>query len=781
MAFLFNTAANVGMLKAMNYQPDDTWDPFKFSNNQEEYVKPEEFSTLNYGGTTYWAPQTQVVESLQVDPIMNEEVFYPNYEYTYWRNPNSALASEGELECARAFPGKVVDQSSIGSKELMGLNMAQETVKPAGAGEAAHAWVAPIPVTAVLPDMGMRLHRGLAYEDTAGDNVYAQNFMSMAGVPTVSVGTWTNPYTGVEYEAYESALPPPDADYVEMTHSSAKNMALGLLQGGSAGFSNDTPEVEKREVLEDNFHMHADFTINQYGGGGSWQDALQARAYAGAERNMRFTHNDERPDGEDGPELLDHIPANRDGIYNEKIRFVPRLQHTNRGKQEEVMFRTGPGPMPQGMHDNHVAQIYTHFPQELPDIERQGGPVNGFQGVMAPTDYSQTFDSVVPQRDATEITAQGHVQGAATFLSDGSTAQAQYAQTFDAVVPQRDATEETAQGHVQGLNTFLSDGSAAQAQYSQTFDAVVPQRDATEGMMDTVAFGKNRAYAQGDLQRPEVSNQKMPLRSTYALKTTTDVGQVLDLGDKVYAPRSREVMLEPTTAWRDTKASDYEGQKVLATGGGGDMNRGEIAPSLAWRDTKASDYKGQKALATGGGGDMKRGEVAPTMAWRDTKAADYTGGATQATGGAAQMLGVGSQNLTRQARLELLMRMAGLSKTGETTFAQRSREILTHLKDTKGAQTNYTGPRAPYAGTSNMEGAVPGLVRQNGKHRPSVPYYGNPGEYANNAVGIMYPSTQLTEEYENFRVPNMEMPVYVGPSGAQAFTELTPQPCAVVF
>jgi len=80
-----------------------------------------------------------------------------------------------------------------------------------------------------------------------------------------------------------------------------------------------------------------------------------------------------------------------------------------------------------------------------------------------------------------------------------------------------------------------------------------------------------------------------------------------------------------------------------------------------------------------------------------------------------------------------------------------------------------------------MEGAVPGLVRQNGKHRPSVPYYGNPGEYANNAVGIMYPSTQLTEEYENFRVPNMEMPVYVGPSGAQAFTELTPQPCAVVF
>ena len=748
MAFLFNTAANVGMLKAMNYKPDDTWDPFKYSNNQEEYVKPEEFSTLNYGGTTYWAPQTQVVESLQVDPIMNEEVFYPNYEYTYWRNPNSAMAAEGELECARAFPGKVIDQSSIGSKELMGLNMAQETVKPAGAGEAAHSWVAPIPVTAVMPDMGLRLNRGLSYEDTLGDNVYAQNFMSMAGVPTVNVGTWTNPYTGVEYEAYESALPPPDADYVEMTHSAAKNMALGLLQGGSAGFSNDTPEVEKREVLEDNFHMHADVTINQYGGGGSWQDALQARAYAGAERNMRFTHNDERPDGEDGPELLDHIPANRDGIYNEKIRFVPRLQHTNRGKQEEVMFRSGPGPMPQGMHDNHVAQIYTHFPQELPDIERQGGPVNGFQGVMAPTDYSQTFDSVVPQRDATEVTAQGYVQGAATFLSDGSTAQAQYAQTFDSVVPQRDATEVTAQGHVQGLNTFLSDGSAAQAQYSQTFDSVVPQRDATEAMADEVTFGKNRAYAQGDLQRPEISNQKLPLRSTYALKNTADVGQVIDLGDKVYAPRSREVMPEPSTAWRDTKASDYEGPKVLATGGGGDMNRGEIAPSLAWRDTKAADYKGA---------------------------------ATQATGGAAQMLGVGSQNLTRNARLELLIRMAGLTKAGETTFAQRSREILTHLKDTKGAQTNYAGPRAPYAGTTNMEGAVPGLVRHNGKHRPSVPYYGNPSEYANNAVGIMYPSTQLTEEYENFRVPNMEMPVYVGPSGAQAFTELTPQPCAVVF
>jgi hypothetical protein len=787
MAFLFNSAMNVGMMKALNYKPEDTWDPFKFSNNQEEYVPTAEFQTENVGGNTYWAPETQVVESLQTDPIMHEDVLYPNYEYTYWRNPNSALAAEGELECARAFPGKVIDQTSIGSKELMGLNMAQETVKPAGAGEAAHDWVVPTPVTAVLPDMGLRLYRGLSYEDTVGDNVYAQNFMSMAGVPTVSVGTWTNPYTGVEYEAYESALPPPDADYVEMTHSAAKNMALGLLQGGSAGFSNDTPEVEKREILEDNFHMHADVTINQYGGGGSWQDALQSRAYTGAERNMRFTHNDERPDGEDGPELLDHIPANRDGIYNEKIRFVPRLQHTNRGKQEEVMFRSGPGPMPQGMHDNHVAQIYTHFPQELPDIERQGGPVNGFQGVMAPTDYSQTFDSVVPQRDATEgmaqgyiqgsatylsdgstaqaqyaqtfdsvvpqrdateETAQGYVQGAATYLSDGSTAQAQYAQTFDAVVPQRDATEETAQGHVQGLNTFLSDGSGgAQAQYAQTFDAVVPQRDATEGMLEAVAFGKNRAYAHGELQHPEVSNQKVPVRASYALKSEA-VGQALDMGDKVYPPRSREVMLEPSTTWRDTHASDYEGPKVLATGGGGDMQRGAIAPSLAWRDTRATDYEG---------------------------------GATQATGGAAQMLGVGSQALTREARLELLVRMAGLSKVGETAFAQRSREILTHLKDTKGAQADYVGTRAPYAGTSNMEGAVPGLVRHNGKHRPSVPYYGNPGEYANNAVGIMYPSTQLTEEYENYRVPNMELPVYVGPSGAQAFAELTPQPCAVVF
>ena len=401
---------------------------------------------------------------------MSEDVLYPNYQYTHWRDVNAALAAEGELECEYQFPGKIIDSGTIGSKELMGLNTAQETVQPAGAGSAASPYYAPLPVSAIAPSMGINYQSTLNYMDSSNLDAYNQNFVSMSAVPAVHLGTWKDAYTGAEFEAYESAMPPPDADYVEMSHSSAKNVALGLLQGGGTGFSNDTPHPEKREILDDNFHYHANVPINQYGGadGGVWADALQARAYYAAERNMRFSHNGERPDGEDGPELLDHLPANRDGIYNEKVRFIPRMQHTNRGKKDELTFRTGAGPMPQGMQEHHTAQVYTHFPQQLPDIERQGGPVDLMDGVQGPAQYAEVMDATVPQRESTQLAA-GHVSadmGASTTshgLYGTVFPQASRAGEHEMTFTQRGLTTSTHDAVSANVGAVYSEGGGAQS------------------------------------------------------------------------------------------------------------------------------------------------------------------------------------------------------------------------------------------------------------------------------------------------------------------------------
>jgi len=490
-ALVMQSLVNLGVMKTATMPEDEAgWDPDKYSNSSSMYTntdaidsgtlddfrtfkhsdKAQEYPKLEIDPEGAWAPQVQPVQFLQVDPVMSEDVLYPNYQYTHWRDVNSAQAAEGELECEHQFPGKVIDKSSIGSKELMGLNMAQETVLPAGAGSEASPYYAPLPIGAIAPTMGINYQSTLTYMDSANADAYNQNFVSLSAVPAVHVGTWKDAYTGVEYDAYESAMPPPDADYVEISHSSAKNVALGLLQGGGAGFSNDTPHPERRELLDDEFHYHANVPINTYGAadGGAWADALQAQAYYQAERNMRFTHDDERPDGLDGKELLDQLPANRDGRYNEKVRFVPRLQHTNRGKREELTFRSGAGPPPQGMQEHHTAQIYTHFPQQLPDIERQGGPANLFQGVEASAQYAEVMDTTVPQREETQLDA-GHVSSTmgASTTSHGFFGtvfpQAARSGEHEMTFTQRGLTTSTHDAVTANVGAVYSEGGGAQA------------------------------------------------------------------------------------------------------------------------------------------------------------------------------------------------------------------------------------------------------------------------------------------------------------------------------
>ena len=205
----------------------------------------------------------------------------------------------------------------------------------------------------------------------ADENTYEQGFVSLSAVPAVPTGEYVDPLTGAAYQTYESGMPPPDGDWVDMTQGNGKNRALNTLQGG---WSNNSTRPEKREVLEGDFHMHGDRTINTYGG---FYQQVEQRVAEDAERGMRFNRNDEQPDGLEGQIMEGGQASNTVGYYGQqKIRLPPRLQHTNRGKQDEGSVFRG-GMQPGGVVADgaqKVAQTFTHFPQEVPMQGRMGGP-----------------------------------------------------------------------------------------------------------------------------------------------------------------------------------------------------------------------------------------------------------------------------------------------------------------------------------------------------------------------------------------------------------------------
>ena len=382
-----------------------------------------------------------------------------SYHWTLLADRNALQAEEGSFECQQQVPGKIVTRTEIGAAEQQFLNQAQNTARPAGEGVSTYPFVAPVPAMAVVHLEALHdTPDSLSWSNANDAGVYKQNFMSMSAVPAVPVGEWTDPVTGVVYEAFESAMPPPDTDYYEMSHSTGKNTKLGFLQGGGAGFSNDAPQPERQELLADDFSMHADFTINQYGN--VLNDAQVWRAAVNAERNNRFKRDDELPDGMDGQENLDQIPANRDGIYNEKVRIVPRMLHTNRGNQEESTFRSGMNPDAGGIgQQQHSAQTWTHFPQEL-GFNDYIGPHDGTNGVEAQA-YQPVagdgFDRAQTQRTSMQMP----VPLAGAALADGGAA-GQY------VPAGEDIEEPTAQSGLDVVSSQLfvpGSGGGHGAQY----------------------------------------------------------------------------------------------------------------------------------------------------------------------------------------------------------------------------------------------------------------------------------------------------------------------------
>lgn len=193
--------------------------------------------------------------------------------------------------------------------------------------------------------------------------LYDQGFISLSGVPVISAGKFKNPLTGVEYETYESALPPPDADYEETLTAPARNVKLAHLQGG---WTDNTPRPTKVELVEDDFHMQYDRSIRTFG---TYDPSRYVEMF---ERTNRFTRNDEHPDP-DGPELVG-VPANMDGNQNVKIRPLPYLPPTHRGKWGETTFRSGvDARVAVGNSAMAVSRTYTHFPKERLENTRSDG------------------------------------------------------------------------------------------------------------------------------------------------------------------------------------------------------------------------------------------------------------------------------------------------------------------------------------------------------------------------------------------------------------------------
>jgi hypothetical protein len=243
-------------------------------------------------------------------------------------------------------------------------------------------------------------------------DLYDQGFVSMSAVPSVFVGVFTDPITGEEFDAYESGMPPPDADYEETITAPGRNVKLAQLQGG---WSDTTPRPTKVEVLEDDFHMQYDRSINTFG---TYDPSYYMEVI---EQNNRFSRDDHHVDS-DGP-IITGTPANTMGNQGDvKIRFTPYVTPTNRGKWAETTFRSGIDASTEGAGggESRLEYEYTTNPfmrAESNRIDGGGAEAGGaYNGFMNQYGGAQGFDHHATQRSTTEhrMPNMGPVDGSAS-------------------------------------------------------------------------------------------------------------------------------------------------------------------------------------------------------------------------------------------------------------------------------------------------------------------------------------------------------------------------------
>jgi hypothetical protein len=347
-------------------------------------------SQFDNGGMSYTAQATLPVFDMQTNPVeyLNSRVPMPSIssparvvgqQQLVQQQPVMASAAtalpptspvplsgvvqpqEDNLCCVLDIPSKELRQV----REDLGAEVADFARWGVGAGAGIQADLT------VAPEDGTGYNYGPVAVSTPLVNaeLYDQGFISLSAVPVVQAGKYKDPLTGVEYVAYESALPPPDADYEETLNNSARNVKLARLQGGGCGFSDNTPRPTRTELVEDDFHMQYDRSINTYG----TYDASRYVEYF--ERSNRFKRDDEHPDP-DGECNTDQLPANTMGNQpgQVKIRPLPYLPPTNRGKWAETTFRDGIDPrVAVGNAETMVARTYTKFPCARMENTRMDG------------------------------------------------------------------------------------------------------------------------------------------------------------------------------------------------------------------------------------------------------------------------------------------------------------------------------------------------------------------------------------------------------------------------
>jgi hypothetical protein len=707
-------------------------------------------------------------------PLQPPPFFPPEYSWALLADKNAALASEGELMADYLTPGKVLTQNMIGSAELMGLNMAQNAGRapPAGEGVPALDFVAPVPAVAVARDTSRGM-RGDTLQWASSDDpgLYYQDFMSLSAVPSVPAGDWTDPTTGAVYAAYESALPPPDADYYEMARATGKHTKLGSLQGG---FAATDPYPERRELLHDDFGMHTDLSIRELGGGAELFQQSMARAASNAERNSRFTRNDEVPCESTN---LDQLPANRDGMYGEKVRVLPRLPNTARGHAMDHTMRGGAAYL-QGQ-DQRLAQTWTHFPQELGAVtwvapaalgDSAGGPggyrpagedvyvsssVRGLTAVCeadgAGIDaggYALTYrpvaEDVRVSSSARGLTAACEADGAG--IDAGGYALA-YRPVAEDVNPSSSARGLTAVCEADGSGVDAAALGYAPPAYRPVEEDVV-RTSSTRGVVlnGSGAYPAGVSGAMDAASAPQVrptgfeeprhaakadaANRTLAL-GTYPANNSSEVAQ-----PPAYRTAAEDVSIQST---RNTSVLDHTAapRDDVGVGAAYRPEDGDVFTTRGVRNTAVLDHTaavGGVGAAVGEAGAPYRTAPLDVNIQSKRNLAALRGGVAGGvgSGGAAPggVHGKGVQSFARASRHELMKRIAAAANGTAGTGAQgaAARGHVSQLNDKRGL---YTGGRMAPAGpngfsSGNMEGALPGALRHKSTHRPSLPFTGGP-------------------------------------------------------
>lgn len=440
-------------------------------------------------GSSYFAQAPRPVFDIQTNPVQYLDTRLPVPTISspvramgveQLSQPPAPQVLEDSLCCALDIPSKELRRVREGMEQEI-ADFSRWGVGP-GAGVQAELTVA--------PESGTQFEYGpvAVSSPLVNDSLYDQGFISLSAVPVIQAGKYKDPLTGVEYVAYESALPPPDADYEETLNNPARNVKLGRLQGGGCGFSDNTPRPTKTELVEDDFHFQYDRTINTYG----TYDPSRYIEYF--ERSNRFKRDDEHPDP-DGECNTDQLPANALGNQpgQVKVRPLPYLPPTNRGKWAETTFRDGVDPrVAVGNSETLVARTYTKFPCARSENTRMdGGGMQVTQNTTAHMDTQMGLgrrDLMPTQRSATEQFMPN--MGPADFVRLGS----------NVGMEQHEAPTGYNGTELVGLNQLGAITTAHQAVSTERAQAVEPGHKLTGSyVVDTNALGTVQvqdAYAQ---------------------------------------------------------------------------------------------------------------------------------------------------------------------------------------------------------------------------------------------------------------------------------------------